>query len=76
MSPVIVAQGNGMMELVKVFKAKVGQHSPAKSGDFKKVGPKSLQLKESMFLSLLLTQSAENFSKIVGETGANFLMFS
>ena len=57
-----------MMKLVKVIKAKVGQHSPAKSGDFEKVGPKSLQFKESMFLSFLLTESAENFSWIVGET--------
>ena len=76
MCPVIIAQGNGMMKLVKVIMAKVGQHSPTKSGDFKKVGPKSLQLKESMFLSFLLTQSAENFSRIVGETEANFLMVS
>ena len=76
MSPVIVAQGNGMMKLVKVIKAKVCQHSPPKSGDFKKVGPKSLQLKESIFLSLLLTESAENLSRIVGETGAKFSMLS
>ena len=61
-----------MMKLVKVIKAKVGQHRPAKSGDFKKVGPKSLQFKESMFLSFLLTQSAENFSMTFGETEANF----
>ena len=65
-----------MMELVKVIKAKVGEHCSAKSRDFKKVGPKNLQLKESRFLSFLLTQSAENFSKISGETGANFLMLS
>ena len=65
-----------MMKLVKVIKAKVGQHRPAKSGDFKKVGPKSLQLKVSIFLSFLLTQPAENFSMIVGEGGANFLMLS
>ena len=63
-----------MMKLVKVIKAKVSQHSPTKSGDFKKVGPKSLQLKESMFLSFLLTHAAENFSRIDGDTGANFLM--
>ena len=76
MSPVIVAQGNVMIEFVKVIKAKVRQHSPAKSTDFEKVGPKSLQLKESMFLSLLLTESAEKFSWIVGETEANFSMLS
>ena len=76
MSPVIVAQGYGMMKLVKVIKAKVSQHSPTKSRDFEKVGPKSLQLKESMFLSFLLTLSAENFSWIVEDTGANFSMLS
>jgi len=65
-----------MIKFMKVIKAKVGQQSPAKSGDFEKVGPKSLQLKESMFLSFLLTPSAENFSRIVGETEANFLMLS
>ena len=63
-----------MMKLVKVIKAKVSQHSPTKSGDFEKVGPKSLQLKESIFVSFLLTKSAENFSRIDGDTGANFLM--
>ena len=57
-----------MIKLVKVIKAKVGQHSPTQSGDFEKVGPKSLQLKESIFVSFLLTKSAENFSWIVGET--------
>ena len=75
-SPVIVAQGYGMMKLVKVIKAKVSQYSPTKSRDLEKVGPKSLQLKKSMFLSFLLTQSAENFSKIVGEIGANLLTLS
>ena len=65
-----------MVKLVKVIKAKVSQYSPTKSGNFKKVGPKSLQLKESMFLSFLLTQSAENLSKIVGETRANLFMLS
>ena len=67
-SPVIVAQGYGMMKLVKVIKAKMSQYSTTNSGDFEKVGPKSLQFKESMFLSFLLTESAENFSWIVGET--------
>ena len=65
-----------MMKLVKVIMAKVCQHSPAKCGDFKKVGPKSLQLKESIFLSFLLTQSAEKFSMTVGEIEANFLTLS
>ena len=63
-----------MMKLVKVIKAKVSQHSPTKSGDFEKIGPKNFQFKESMFLSFLLTQSAENFSRIDGDTGVNFLM--
>ena len=65
-----------MMKLVKVIKAKVSQHSPTKCGDFKKVGPKSLQLKDSIFLSFLLTESAENLSMIVGETRANLSMLS
>ena len=51
--PVIVAQGNGMMKLVKVIKAKVSQQSPAEGMDFKKFGPKSLQLIDSIFLSFL-----------------------
>ena len=65
-----------MMELVKVIKAKVGQHCPTKSRDFKKFSPKYLHKKESIFLSFLLTQSAENFSRILGHTGAKFLILS
>ena len=75
-SPVIVLQGNRMIKFMKVIEAKVVQHSPTKRRDFKKVGPKSLQFRESMFLSLLLTQFAENFSRIVGETGTNLLTLS
>ena len=63
-----------MMEFVKVIKPKIDQYSPTKSGDFEKVGPKRFQLNESMFLSLLRTESAENLLRVVGQTEANFLM--
>ena len=62
-----------MMEFVKVIRAKMGQYSPAKSGDFEKVGPKSFQFKESMFLSFLRTKSAENLFRVSGQTEANFM---
>ena len=61
-----------MMEFVKVIRAKMGQYSPAKSGDFEKVGPKSFQFKESMFLSFLRTKSAENLFRVSGQTGGQF----
>ena len=64
-----------MMEFVKVIKAKMSQYSPAKSGYFEKVRPKNFQLKESMFLSFLRTQSAENLFSVAGQTEANFLTF-
>ena len=76
MSPVIITQGNRMMEFVKVIKAKMSQYSTTNSGDFEKVGQKNLQFKESMFLSFLLTQSAENFSMIDRETEPKFIMLS
>ena len=39
-----------------------------------KIASESIQFLGSMFLSFILTPSAEKFSRSVGETGANLLM--